>query len=98
LKGVRNGFGACHAAGQPRGTVPPAHLQARQPLCPLPMEAACGQPAGRTNSGGWNSGDMALLERPIFAPLRETVHAGCARALREKKWAFRPSTSNCNPG
>lgn len=64
----------------------------------LRMRAASPQPAGRTNRGGWNSSDMTLLERPIFAPLRETVHAGCARALREKKWAFRPSTSNCNPG
>jgi uncharacterized protein (TIGR02466 family) len=49
----------------------------------LRMRAASPQPAGRTNRGGWNSGDMTVLERPIFAPLREAVHAGCADALRE---------------
>jgi uncharacterized protein (TIGR02466 family) len=49
----------------------------------LRMRAASPQPAGRTNRGGWNSGDMTVLERLIFAPLREAVHAGCADALRE---------------
>jgi uncharacterized protein (TIGR02466 family) len=49
----------------------------------LRMRAANPQPAGRTNRGGWNSGDMAFLERPTLAPLREAVHAGCAGALRE---------------
>ena len=49
----------------------------------LRMRAASPQPAGRTNRGGWNSGDMTVLERPIFAPLREAAHAGCADALRE---------------
>jgi uncharacterized protein (TIGR02466 family) len=47
------------------------------------MRAASPQPAGRTNRGGWNSGDMTLLERPVFAPLREAVHAACASALRD---------------
>ena len=47
------------------------------------MRAASPQPAGRTNRGGWNSGDMAVLDRPVFAPLREAVRAGCAGALRE---------------
>jgi uncharacterized protein (TIGR02466 family) len=47
------------------------------------LRAASPQPAGRTNRGGWNSGDMTLLERPVFAPLREAVHAGCASALRD---------------
>jgi len=49
----------------------------------LRMRAASPQPAGRTNRGGWNSGDMTILDRPIFAPLREAVRAGCAGALRE---------------
>jgi uncharacterized protein (TIGR02466 family) len=49
----------------------------------LRMRAASPKPAGRTNRGGWNSEDMAVLERPMFAPLRDTVRAGCASALRE---------------
>lgn len=47
------------------------------------MRAASPQPAGRTNRGGWNSADMAVLEQPLFAPLRDAVRAGCASALRE---------------
>ena len=49
----------------------------------LRMRAASPQPAGRTNRAGWNSSDMAVLDRPVFAPLREAVHAGCAAALRD---------------
>lgn len=49
----------------------------------LRMRAASPRPAGRTNRSGWNSSDMAVLERPVFAPLREVVHAGCAAALRD---------------
>ncbi|MGH8183508.1 MAG: TIGR02466 family protein [Rhodanobacteraceae bacterium] len=49
----------------------------------LQMRAASPKPAGRTNRQGWNSEDMAVLERPVFAPLREAVRAGCAGALRE---------------
>ena len=49
----------------------------------LRMRAASLKPAGRTNRGGWNSEDMAILERPIFASLRDVVRAGCASALRE---------------
>jgi len=49
----------------------------------LRMRAASPEPAGRTNRGGWNSGDMAVLEQPVFAPLRDAVRAGCAGALRE---------------
>ncbi|HEY9112372.1 MAG TPA: TIGR02466 family protein, partial [Rhodanobacteraceae bacterium] len=49
----------------------------------LRMRAASPKPAGRTNRGGWNSEDMAILERPIFASLRDVVRAGCASALRE---------------
>jgi len=49
----------------------------------LQMRAADPKPAGRTNRQGWNSKDMAVLEQPIFAPLRDAVRAGCASALRE---------------
>ncbi len=49
----------------------------------LRMRAASPGPAGRTNRGGWNSADMAVLEQPVFAPLRDAVRAGCAAALRE---------------
>jgi uncharacterized protein (TIGR02466 family) len=47
------------------------------------MRAANPKPAGRTNRQGWNSEDMAVLERPAFAPLREAVRAGCASVLHE---------------
>jgi uncharacterized protein (TIGR02466 family) len=49
----------------------------------LALRAADPTPAGRTNRSGWNSKEMALLEQPILAPLRQTVHAACARALAE---------------
>ena len=42
------------------------------------MRAASPQAAGHKSCGGWNSVDMTVLERPVFAPLRETVRAGCA--------------------
>lgn len=47
------------------------------------MRAASPKPAGRTNRSGWNSQDMAVLEQPAFAPLRDAVRAGCVGALRE---------------
>ncbi|MGH8216612.1 MAG: TIGR02466 family protein, partial [Rhodanobacteraceae bacterium] len=47
------------------------------------MRAISPEPAGRTNRNGWNSRDMAVLEQPVFAPLRDAVRAGCASALRE---------------
>lgn len=49
----------------------------------LRMRAASPRPAGRTNRAGWNSEDMAVLDRPVFAPLRRDVLACCASALRE---------------
>lgn len=49
----------------------------------LAMRAASPKPAGRTNRCGWNSEDMAVLERPGFAALRTAVRAACANALRE---------------
>ncbi len=47
------------------------------------LRAASPKPAGRTNRGGWNSEDMAVLERPAFAALRREVLAACAGALSE---------------
>lgn len=49
----------------------------------LQMRAASPKPAGRTNRQGWNSEDMEVLEKPVFAPLRDAVRAGCAGALRD---------------
>jgi uncharacterized protein (TIGR02466 family) len=49
----------------------------------LAMRAASPRPAGRTNRRGWNSQDMAVLERPEFAPLRDVVRAACIAALTE---------------
>lgn len=47
----------------------------------LALRAASPRPAGRTNRQGWNSEDMAVLEQPVFAPLRQAIHSGCASAL-----------------
>jgi uncharacterized protein (TIGR02466 family) len=47
------------------------------------MRAANPKPAGRTNRQGWNSEDMAVLEQPLFAPLREAVRTACSSVLRE---------------
>jgi len=49
----------------------------------LALRAAHPQPAGRTNRQGWNSEDMSILEQPVFAPLRQAIHSGCAAALGE---------------
>jgi len=49
----------------------------------LAMRAASPKPAGRTNRHGWNSEDMAVLERADFSPLRQVIHGACASALRE---------------
>jgi uncharacterized protein (TIGR02466 family) len=49
----------------------------------LAMRAASPKPAGRTNRQGWNSEDMAVLERPDFAALRLAIRAACASALSE---------------
>ena len=66
-----------------------AHLEALQPHFAewrrwvLALRAASPVPAGRTNRGGWNSREMDVLERPVWAPLRHAVHAACAAALGE---------------
>src|SRR5450631_4192066 len=66
-----------------------AHLDPFAPLLQrwikavLAMRAADPTPAGRTVRQGWNSGDMAVLERPDFAPLKHAIRASCASALGE---------------
>lgn len=47
------------------------------------LRASSPAPAGRTNRGGWNSQDMAVLGEPLLAPLREAIHRACAEALGE---------------
>ena len=49
----------------------------------LALRVSSPTPAGRTNRGGWNSRDMDILERPVWAPLRQAVQAACAAALGE---------------
>ncbi len=49
----------------------------------LAMRAASPRTAGRTNRQGWNSEDLAVLDQPAFASLREVVRAACTSALRE---------------
>ena len=49
----------------------------------LAMRAANPKPAGRTARQGWNSEDMAVLERPDFARLKQVIGAACASALGE---------------
>jgi uncharacterized protein (TIGR02466 family) len=49
----------------------------------LAMRAADPKPAGRTVRQGWNSEDMAVLERPDFAALKHAIRAACASALGE---------------
>ncbi|WP_077555412.1 TIGR02466 family protein [Rhodanobacter sp. B04] len=49
----------------------------------LALRAASPRPAGRTNRQGWNSEDMAVLEQPVFAPLRQAIRSGCTSALSE---------------
>jgi uncharacterized protein (TIGR02466 family) len=40
-------------------------------------------PAGRTNRGGWNSTDNAVLHRPVFEELHRSVQHYCEQALGE---------------
>ena len=47
------------------------------------MRAANPAPAGRTVRQGWNSEDMAVLDRPEFGPLHQAVRVACAAALTE---------------
>jgi uncharacterized protein (TIGR02466 family) len=52
----------------------------------LALRASSPAPAGRTNRSGWNSKEMALLEQPVWAPLRQAVHSACAAVLAEMGW------------
>jgi uncharacterized protein (TIGR02466 family) len=49
----------------------------------LAMRAASPVPAGRTVRQGWNSADMAVLERPEFAALNQAIRSACGQALGE---------------
>jgi uncharacterized protein (TIGR02466 family) len=66
-------------------THPPATSAQRQAWVDevLALRAASPKPAGRTNRQGWNSENMTVLERPVFAPLRQSIRAACVEALRE---------------
>lgn len=66
-----------------------AHLAALRPLLlewvawVHALRAEQPEPAGRTNRNGWNSREMAVLERPNVAPLRQAVLQACTGALGE---------------
>lgn len=47
------------------------------------MRVATPVPAGRTNRGGWNSTDNAVMHQPIFAELHQAVWHYCAQAFVE---------------
>jgi uncharacterized protein (TIGR02466 family) len=49
----------------------------------LAIRAASPKPAGRTVRQGWNSEDMAVLERQDFAAMKQAIRAACASALGE---------------
>ena len=49
----------------------------------LSMRAANPVPAGRTVRQGWNSTDMAVLERSEFAELNQAIRTACSQALKE---------------
>jgi uncharacterized protein (TIGR02466 family) len=47
------------------------------------LRAAAPVPAGRTNRGGWNSTDHAVLHQSVFADLHQTVRDYCQQAFAE---------------
>ncbi|GLQ98150.1 TIGR02466 family protein [Dyella mobilis] len=47
------------------------------------MRTANPAPAGRTNRGGWNSTDNAVLQQPAFADLLGVTRGYCAQAFAE---------------
>lgn len=66
--------------------IPLAHLSAQFPAwvkATIAMRAAAPVPAGRTNRGGWNSIDNAVLHQPLFAELHQAVRHYCMQALTE---------------
>ncbi|HEX4267484.1 MAG TPA: 2OG-Fe(II) oxygenase family protein [Steroidobacteraceae bacterium] len=56
----------------------------------LALRAASPNSAGRSNRGGWNSREMDVLERPVWALLRQATDAACAAALGEMGRGNRP--------
>jgi uncharacterized protein (TIGR02466 family) len=56
----------------------------------LAMRAAQPEPAGRTNRQGWNSSDLAVLDRPDFSAIDRLVREAIAVALGEMGQAERP--------
>jgi uncharacterized protein (TIGR02466 family) len=66
-----------------------ARLPALAPYFPIwteevaTLRAAAPIPAGRTNRQGWNSSDLAVLERPVFAELRGALAGLCAETLHQ---------------
>ena len=66
--------------------VPLTHLAPHFPEWVRTLEAqraAAPMPAGRTNRGGWNSVDNAVLHQPIFAELYKTVRLYCMQAFTD---------------
>jgi uncharacterized protein (TIGR02466 family) len=47
------------------------------------LRAAAPVPAGRTNRGGWNSADNAVLDQPVFAELNQAARHYCLQAFME---------------
>lgn len=47
------------------------------------MRAAAPVPAGRTNRGGWNSTDNAVLDQPVFSELNQAARHYCLQALAQ---------------
>ena len=58
----------------------------------LSMRAANPAPAGRTVRQGWNSTDMAVLERPEFLALNRSIRSACSQALKEMGQESQPFT------
>lgn len=47
------------------------------------LRASTPIPAGRTNRGGWNSTDNAVLSQPMFAELHQAIHHYCLQSFKE---------------
>lgn len=47
------------------------------------LRAAAPIPAGRTNRGGWNSTDNAVLHQPIFDELHQAIRVYCLQAFAD---------------
>ncbi|QRN53118.1 TIGR02466 family protein [Dyella caseinilytica] len=47
------------------------------------LRAAAPVPAGRTNRGGWNSVDNAVLQQPVFVELLRDIRSYCTQAFMD---------------